>query len=54
MPKLTENYGFKKPLGTESTLISVLNENFDAIDEALTPPLTTQSHQKDRLFKYQL
>lgn len=37
MPKLTENYGFKKPLGTESTLISVLNENFDPIDEALTP-----------------
>jgi len=37
MPKLTENYSFKKPLGTESALISVLNENFDAIDEALTP-----------------
>ena len=39
MPKLTENYGFKKPLGTEAVLIDVLNENFDGIDEALTPPV---------------
>ena len=37
MPKLTENYNLKKPLGTETAMISVLNENFDAIDEALTP-----------------
>lgn len=37
MPKLTENYKLKKPLGTEPAMISVLNENFDAIDEALTP-----------------
>lgn len=37
MPNLTPNYNLKKPLGTEFALISVLNENFDAIDEALTP-----------------
>ena len=37
MPKLTENYKFKKPLGTEPAMISVVNENFDIIDEALTP-----------------
>lgn len=39
MPKLTENYGLKKPLGTESALISVLNENFDVIDDALAPSI---------------
>ncbi len=39
MPKLTENYQFKKPLGTESVLISVLNENFDGIDNALAPEI---------------
>lgn len=37
MPKLTEHYGLKKPFGTESALISVLNENFDAVDAALAP-----------------
>ena len=37
MPNLTPNYNLKKPLGTESALISVLNENFDTIDTALKP-----------------
>ena len=39
MPKLTENYNLKKPLGTEPAMIGVLNENFDIIDEALTPTI---------------
>lgn len=37
MPKLTKNYSLKKPLGTEHVLIDILNENFDSIDDALTP-----------------
>ena len=37
MPNLTENYNLKKPFGTEPAMISVINENFDIIDEALTP-----------------
>ncbi len=37
MPNLTPNYNLKKPLGTESALISVLNENADTIDEVLAP-----------------
>lgn len=44
MPKLTEHYGLKKPFGTESALISVLNENFDTVDAALAPAVDdTQS-----------
>ena len=39
MPKLTENYNLKKPLGTEPAMIGVLNENFDIIDETLTPTI---------------
>lgn len=40
MPNLTPNYNLKKPLGTESALISVLNENFDTIDTALKPTVS--------------
>ena len=40
MPNITPNYNLKKPLGTESALISVLNENFDTIDTALKPSVT--------------
>lgn len=40
MPNLTPNYNLKKPLGTESALISVLNENFDTIDTALKPAVS--------------
>lgn len=40
MPATTDNYGFKKPLGTESVMIDVLNENFDDIDEILAPSVS--------------
>jgi hypothetical protein len=40
MPNLTTNYGFKKPLGTESADINVLNSNFDSIDAALAPTIS--------------
>lgn len=40
MAKLTQNYSLKKPLGTEKIDVNVLNENFDAIDEALTPSVS--------------
>ena len=37
MPKLTTYHLLKKPLGTEPAMISVINENFDAIDAILAP-----------------
>lgn len=40
MPNITKNYSLKKPFGTESVLISVLNENFDTIDTALNPAVS--------------
>lgn len=39
MPSLTPNYNLKKPLGTESALVSVLNENTDKLDEILYPAI---------------
>lgn len=54
MPQLTENYSFKKPLGTEPAMISVLNENFDAIDEALTPPISDTQTPTDENIKGKL
>lgn len=41
MPKETENYSLKKPLYSENADIAVLNENFDEIDKAFTPTLSS-------------
>ena len=35
MPNTTQNYGFKKPYYTENADVSVINENYDVLDEAL-------------------
>ena len=37
MPKETANHKLKKPLYSDNADIAVINENFDAIDELLTP-----------------
>ena len=37
MPRTTANYNLKKPLYTENADVSVLNDNMDIIDAALTP-----------------
>ena len=37
MPKETANHKFKKPLYSDNADIAVINENFDAVDELLTP-----------------
>ena len=37
MPKETTNHKLKKPLYSDNADIAVINENFDAIDELLTP-----------------
>lgn len=39
MPRETTNYRFKKPLYSDNADVSVLNENFDSIDAALTPTI---------------
>jgi hypothetical protein len=43
MPQSTNNYGFQKPFYTDSADIHVLNQNFDAIDAALTPVFSQNS-----------
>lgn len=43
MPKTTTNYGFKKPLYNENADVAVLNENFDTLDELLTPTISTNT-----------
>ena len=37
MPRTTANYNLKKPLYSENADVSVLNDNMDIIDAALTP-----------------
>lgn len=43
MPKETVNYALKKPQYSDNADISVLNENFDEIDAALTPAVLATS-----------
>ena len=43
MPKETTNHKFKKPLYSDNADIAVINENFDAIDELLTPSVYAQT-----------
>lgn len=40
MPKETTNYGLKKPLYSDNADIAILNENFDQIDQAMTPSIS--------------
>lgn len=43
MPKETTNHKLKKPLYSDNADIAVINENFDAIDELLTPSVYAQT-----------
>lgn len=43
MPKETTNHKLKKPLYSDNADIAVINENFDAIDELLTPNVYAQT-----------
>lgn len=43
MPKTTTNYSFKKPLYNENADVAVLNENFDTLDELLTPTISANT-----------
>ena len=43
MPKETTNHKLKKPLYSDNADIAVINENFDAIDELLTPSIYAQT-----------
>lgn len=43
MPKTTANYGLSKPLYNENADIAVINESFDAIDELLTPSVSSET-----------
>ena len=43
MPKETANHKLKKPLYSDNADIAVINENFDAIDELLTPSVYAQT-----------
>lgn len=43
MPKETTNYSLKKPLYTDNADIAVINENFDQIDEILTPSVNAST-----------
>lgn len=43
MPKVTTNYGLKKPLYSENADIAVINEGLDLLDEALTPSVSSAS-----------
>lgn len=43
MPKKTANHKLKKPLYSDNADIAVINENFDAIDELLTPSVYAQT-----------
>ena len=40
MPKETSNYQFKKPLYSDNADIAVINENFDALDDLMTPSVS--------------
>lgn len=43
MPKETTNHKLKKPLYSDNADIAVINENFDTIDELLTPSVYAQT-----------
>lgn len=43
MPKETTNHKLKKPLYSDNADIAVINENFDTIDELLTPNVYAQT-----------
>lgn len=43
MPDTTITYGLLKPLGFESADIAVINQNFDSLDEILTPEIVVQA-----------
>jgi hypothetical protein len=43
MAQMTANYNLKKPLYTENADVADLNENFDALDAALTPSVSQTS-----------
>ena len=43
MPKETANHKLKKPLYSDNADIAVINENFDTIDELLTPSVYAQT-----------
>lgn len=43
MPKETTNHKLKKPLYSDNADIAVINENFDAVDELLTPSVYAQT-----------
>ena len=43
MPKETINHKLKKPLYSDNADIAVINENFDTIDELLTPSVYAQT-----------
>ena len=43
MPRETTNHKLKKPLYSDNADVAVINENFDAIDELLTPSVYAQT-----------
>lgn len=43
MANTTSNYNLKKPLGSEEIDVTILNDNFDVIDEALTPLVSQET-----------
>ena len=54
MPKETANHKLKKPLYSDNADIAVINENFDAIDELLTPNVYAQTAPESSTSKSKL
>ena len=54
MPKETTNHKLKKPLYSDNADIAVINENFDTIDELLTPNVYAQTAPESSASKSKL